>query len=145
MTDFPVLGIPGWGGSRGMTVTGGTGAGTDSVIHGYLTGGPRSAPLLVFAQSTVRDQSAAALRNLLGHHGRPEHAELLGPPRLEETIVTVTGTPRPGVRHRWADGRVGLLTFDWERAHVCVASWEHPLDAAFLASLGPLGPPRPGR
>ncbi|GAA2102643.1 hypothetical protein GCM10009759_37350 [Kitasatospora saccharophila] len=149
MTDFPVLGIPDWSGQRGPAVVGGTDSGggprvVDSVIHSYLTAGRRSAPLLVVAQSVEREQSGAALRNLLGHRGRPEHAGLLGPADLEETAVTVTGVPRPGVRHHWADRRVALLVFDWERTHVCLASWEHPLDDALLAALGPLRPrPRP--
>ncbi|GLW71162.1 hypothetical protein Kpho02_34610 [Kitasatospora phosalacinea] len=145
LTEFPVLGIPGWGGHRGVAVVGGSSSGggprvVDSVLHSYLTAGRRSAPLLVFAQSAVREQSAAALRNLLGRRGRPEHAGLLGPPDLEETTVTVTGVPRPAVRHHWADRRVALLVFDWERTHVSVASWEHPLDEALLTSLGPLRP-----
>ncbi|GLW58422.1 hypothetical protein [Kitasatospora phosalacinea] len=156
MTDFPVLGIPGWSGHRGMAVVGGSSSGgsgsgggsssgggprvVDSVVHSYLTAGRRSAPLLVFAQSAVQEQSAAALRNLLGRRGRPEHAGLLGPPDLEETAVTVTGVSRPAVRHHWADPRVALLVFDWERTHVSVASWDHPLDEALLAALGPLRP-----
>ncbi|MFC8718811.1 hypothetical protein [Kitasatospora sp. NPDC057198] len=166
MTDFPVLGIPGWSGQRGLAVVGGTSSGhsgddsdddsdasvggspcdgggprvVDSVVHSYLTAGRRSAPLLVFAQSTAREQSGAALRNLLGHRGRPEHAGLLGPADLEETTVTVTGVPRPGVRHHWADRRVALLVFDWEHTHVCLASWEQPLDDVLLAALGPLRP-----
>ncbi|BAJ26187.1 MULTISPECIES: hypothetical protein [Kitasatospora] len=112
-----------------MTVTGGSGAdraAARSVVHSYLAGGRRSAPVLVFAQSAVRDQSEAALRNLLGHPGRPERAVLLGPTRREETTLTVTGLPRPGVRHLWPDRRIGLLTFDWEHTHLSLAAWEHP-------------------
>ncbi|WP_030061768.1 hypothetical protein [Streptomyces novaecaesareae] len=133
MTTDQVMGIPGWAEGRGMLIRGGTGHGADSTVHSYTRGGRRALPVVVFAQSTARDQTEAAVRNLLGRGDRPEWLEL-----VEEApaSIVVGGTVVAAVRRRSSDGRLSCVSFPWRGATVAVASWEHPLDATFFASLG---------
>ncbi|MFJ9457830.1 hypothetical protein ACIRST_22450 [Kitasatospora sp. NPDC101447] len=137
MTTDQTVGIPGWAEGRGMIIRGGTGRNADSLVHSYAHGGRRALPVVVFAQSTVRDQTDAAVRNLLGRGDRPEWLDL-----VEEAPapVVVEGAAVAARRRRSADGRLSCVSFPWRGAFVAVASWEHPLDAAFFASLGAVAP-----
>ncbi|GAA2226693.1 MULTISPECIES: hypothetical protein [Kitasatospora] len=137
MDGVPVLGIREWPGGQGVVITGGTAPDgrPDAVIHSYLTGDRRSAPAYVFAQTAGRDQTSAALANLLGRGGRPgpEAVRRLG--EYPET-AEIDGSPVEAVRHHWSDERIRGLEFTWRGWRVAVLAWERPLDAAFLASLG---------
>jgi hypothetical protein len=132
---FPVLGIPDWGGRRGMTVRGGTGSVTHSVIHSYVTQGDRrTPPALVFGQCSERSRHASVLSTLLGSGNRTTEARLLG---TEPFSAAVEGVAVEGMRRRWADSRLDEVRFLWRGGfHIAVASWESPLDEAFFASLG---------
>ncbi|WP_327066122.1 hypothetical protein [Kitasatospora sp. NBC_01302] len=139
-SSFPLLGIPGWPGRRGLTITGGTGPAPRSAIHSYLAGDTRRSPAaVVFGQSSERDQSEAVRRNLLDPTGRPEYVESLGARAL---TVQVDGVPVRAVLESWSEPRLRTARFGWRGYLVAVGSWELPLDAAFFASLGSLEPPR---
>jgi hypothetical protein len=135
-TSFPLLGIPGWPGRRGLTITGGTGTGIRSAIHSYLAGETRRSPAaVVFGQSSERDQSEAVRRNLLDPVDRPDYVESLGARAL---TVAVEGTTVRAVLESWSEPRLRTARFGWRGYLVAVGSWELPLDSAFFASLGAL-------
>jgi hypothetical protein len=137
---FPLLGLTreAWRGPRRAALGAGTGIdGLRYRAHAYHLPGHRFPSVVIGVAlrpaEPVAISADGALRWLLRAPGRPPVQE---PAAVKKEPVEVDGGIAVAECAGWYEPRLSFLRFDWRYdQQVSVATWDHPLTAAFFRSL----------